>query len=249
MPIKIYIVTIFPEMFHEFFKCGVIGRTLSNGQFDIKLVNPRDYVTKNYKSVDDYPFGGGPGMVMRADILKDALIQGIFTPNNITDNFKDSFHVIYTGPRGEIWSNTKAKEISQEYFVNENSKHLIFICGRYEGIDERFLQNYVDQQISIGDYVLSGGELAVQIILDSALRFIPNALGNAESSKNDSFEDILLEHPHYTRPPDFEGAQIPEVLLSGHHKKIEEYRQSEKIRITKECRPDLLAQYRKNKGK
>src|SRR5690606_5969760 len=205
-------------------------------KFEFHIMNIRDFSKTNYKSVDDTPYGGGPGMVMRADILRDALIDGIMKPFNIE---RENFRVIYTSPRGVVWNNQVAREFALTK-LSSSVQDLVFIAGRYEGVDERFLENYVDEYYSGGDFVLTGGELAIMTIIDSAIRFVPGILGNKLSSQMDSFEDGFIEHPQYTRPSDFEGKTIPEVLMSGHHKKILEWQKSEKLRLTQKHRPDLL---------
>lgn len=249
-PIKIWIITLFPEYFGPFFSMGVASSAFEESKkgdrkFDINLVMLRDYSNNNYGSVDDYPFGGGPGMIIRADVLKNALIKGVVDSGGYGEAFREKLHIVFTGPAGVIWNNDLCIDFSKEYFDNENEgrKDLVFICGRYEGVDQRFLELYVDQQISIGDYVLTGGELAVQVILDSAIRFTPKGLGNSESAGQDSFINGLLEHPQYTRPRVFDENQVPEILLSGNHGKISEFRKNERIRMTKENRPDLYRSF------
>lgn len=240
---KIWIITLFPEYFVPLCKVGVAGQALSGSrgvEFKVETVQLRDHCLDDYKGVDDSPFGGGAGMVMRADILKNALIDGVVKKGNYDDDWKEKLHVIYPGPRGKVWNHNSCREFANRVWDKELGKDLVFICGRYEGIDERFIENYVDEQISLGDYIVTGGEVAVLAILDSALRFLPGVLGNKNSANEDSFENGILEHPQYTKPREFDGLEVPEVLLSGHHKKIEEYRNSEKMRITKIYRPDLL---------
>lgn len=237
---KIWILTLFPEMFKPFLECGISGSALRGERdfkFEMNFVNIRDYSQTKYKSVDDSPYGGGPGMVMRADILKEALVQGVQVAGGYES--LDKLHVIYTSPRGKVWSNKVAREFGMNQ-MGSSEKDLVFICGRYEGIDERFLEKYVQDFYSIGDFVLTGGELAVMLMLDSAVRFVPGVLGNKLSSETDSFEDGLIEYPQYTKPREFEGMEVPAVLMEGHHKKIVEYQQQEKIAMTKKWRPDLI---------
>ena len=243
---KIWILTLFPQYFSPLVETGVIGQTLKGDRgitFDLRTVLLSDHSPKSFKGVDAAPYGGGPGMVMRADVLKDALINGVVEAGGYGEEWRDKLHVVYTGPRGQVWNNVVCREFAESFWVNEDSKDVVFICGRYEGIDERFLEGYVDQVVSLGDFVLSGGELAVMLMIDSALRFSAGVLGNKESAIQDSFEDDLLEHPQYTRPAVFDGKEVPSVLTSGHHKKINEYQLNEKLRITKECRPDLFKKY------
>jgi tRNA (guanine37-N1)-methyltransferase len=240
---KIWIITIFPEYFEPLLSAGVVGRALRGEKAQaptLNIVSLREYSDTNYKGVDASPYGGGEGMVMRADILKNALIQGVVEKGGYPSNYRDYLHVVYPSPRGKSWNSEIAHNFSQEYFSRESKKDVVFICGRYEGIDERFIARFVDQQISMGDYILSGGELAVMGIIDSAMRYLPEVLGNNLSSQNESFEGKLLEHPLYTRPRVFEDLPVPPVLLEGHHKKIEEYKLEEMKRLTKEHRPDLL---------
>jgi tRNA (guanine37-N1)-methyltransferase len=238
---KIWILTLFPEFFKPLLECGIAGSAFRGERserikFEIEFVNIRDYSTTKYKSVDDSPYGGGPGMVMRADILRDALLKGVVEKGQYQD--QSELHVIYTSPRGKVWNNRVARDFGTSVLSGE--KDLVFICGRYEGVDERFLEKYVNDYYSLGDFVLTGGELAVMSILDSAVRFVPGILGNKLSSEYDSFEDGLIEYPQYTKPAEFEGMEVPEVLMNGHHKKIEEWQKKEKQRMTKKFRPDLL---------
>lgn len=253
---NIWIVTLFPEFFSPLLNCGVAGKALSGSRmenpdnsFAIHLVNPRDYVLNKYKSVDDTAYGGGAGMVMLPEILKRTLLEGIVAKGNYGENFKEKLHVIFPSPRGKVWSNSLAREFTKKNLsFNETEKDLVFICGRYEGIDERFIQHYVDEEISIGNYILTGGELAVMCILDSALRFVPGVLGNKMGANEESFENGLLEEPQYTKPQVFEGLNVPEVLLNGHHANIQKFNLEEKIRITKNYRPDLWELYLEKQG-
>jgi tRNA (guanine37-N1)-methyltransferase len=239
---RIWILTLFPEYFKPLLECGISGAAFrgersDNIKFEAKFVNIRDFATTKYKSVDDSPFGGGPGMVMRADILRDALVKGVQEAGNYSS--LNDLHVIYTSPRGKVWNNKIAREFGTKV-LSHPEKDVVFICGRYEGIDERFLEKYVQDYYSIGDFVLTGGELAVMTILDSAVRFVPGILGNKLSSEYDSFEDGLIEYPQYTKPQEFEGMTPPEIVLSGHHKKIEEWQLQQKKMMTRKWRPDLL---------
>ena len=239
---KIWVLTLFPEYFKPFLECGIAGsafrgeRSDGDFKFEVHFVNIRDYSTTKYKSVDDSPFGGGPGMVMRADILKEAILKGVVEAGGYEG--REKLHVVYTSPRGKVWTNTVAREFGSKILAGE--KDLVFVCGRYEGIDERFLETYVDDFYSIGDYVLTGGEIPVMAILDSAVRFVPGILGNKLSAADDSFEDGLIEFPQYTKPREFDGKDVPAVLLEGHHKKIGEWQKEQKLAMTKKWRPDLL---------
>jgi tRNA (guanine37-N1)-methyltransferase len=237
---RIWILTLFPEYFKPLLECGISGSAFRGERseeikFEVLFVNIRDYSTTKYKSVDDSPFGGGPGMVMRADILRDALVKGVVEKGGYSD--LSELTVVYTSPRGKVWDNKVAREFGTTTMTN---KDIVFICGRYEGVDERFLQKYVNEYYSLGDFVLTGGELAVMTMMDSAVRFVPGILGNKLSSEYDSFEDGLIEYPQYTKPQEFEGMGVPEVLLSGHHKNIEKWQLEQKKEMTKKLRPDLL---------
>jgi tRNA (guanine37-N1)-methyltransferase len=239
---RIWILTLFPEFFEPLLKCGIAGSAFrgereGGTKFEVHCVNVRDFSTTKYKSVDDSPFGGGPGMVMRADILRDALLKGVVEKGGYPS--KSDLRVIYTSPRGIVWDNFVARNFGI-HALSDPQKDVVFICGRYEGIDERFLEKYVDEFYSIGDFVLTGGELAVMVMLDSAVRFVPGILGNKLSSEADSFEDGMIEFPQYTKPREFEGMEVPAVLMEGHHKKIVEWQKNEKIRLTKKHRPDLI---------
>lgn len=239
---KIWILTLFPEFFKPLLECGISGSAFRGERsqhikFEFHFVNIRDFSKTRYKSVDDSPYGGGPGMVMRADILRDALLDGVLEKGGYIN--LDQLRVIYTSPRGKVWNNKVAREFGTE-ILSDPARDIVFICGRYEGVDERFLEKYVNDYYSIGDFVLTGGELAVMTMLDSAVRFVPGILGNKLSSEYDSFEDGLIEYPQYTKPPEFEGAKVPEILMTGHHKKIEEWQKAEKLRLTRIYRPDLI---------
>jgi len=240
---RIWILTLFPEFFKPLLECGIAGQAFRGERherdfkFDVKCVNVRDYSTTKYKSVDDSPYGGGPGMVMKADILRDALIKGVVEAGGYAS--VEELCVVYTSPRGRVWDNKVAREFATTHMGPE-AKDLVFICGRYEGVDERFLEKYVQEYYSIGDVVLTGGELAVMLMLDSAVRFVPGILGNKLSSEADSFEDGFIEYPQYTKPREFEGMLVPDVLVQGHHKKIVEWQGQEKLRMTKKHRPDLI---------
>jgi tRNA (guanine37-N1)-methyltransferase len=239
---RIWILTLFPEMFKPFLECGISGAAFrgersDDTKFELHFVNIRDYSQTKYKSVDDSPYGGGPGMVMRADILRDALVKGVQEAGGYDS--LEQLHVVYTSPRGKVWSNKEARNFGTK-ILGTGDKDVVLIAGRYEGIDERFLTKYVNDFYSIGDYVLTGGELAIMTILDSAVRFVPGILGNKLSSEYDSFEDGLIEFPQYTKPREFEGMDVPAILLEGHHKKITEWQHEEKIAMTKKWRPDLI---------
>ena len=222
---KVKILTIFPELFHGFLGASLTGKALDDGKWSIEVINIRDYAFDKHGSVDDTPSGGGAGMVMRADVLGEALKA----------NYKGGC-LLNMSPRGTPFTQAKAHELA-------NEEELTIICSRFEGIDQRVLDEYEAVDISIGDYILTGGEQAAMIMLDAVIRLLPDVLGNAESTIAESFEDILLEHPQYTRPTNWCGRDIPEVLLSGHHKKIDEWRHLQSEEITKQRRPDLWEKY------
>jgi tRNA (guanine37-N1)-methyltransferase len=242
---RLWIITLFPEFFGPLVSCGVIGQALSGKRgegFDLHLVNLRDFTLDKYKSVDDYPAGGGGGLIMRPDILSRALQEGVVKAGGYPENFKAHLHVVFPSPRGKVWQNTFCREFSRKLY-KDFSKDLVFICGRYEGVDERFIEKYVDEQISVGDYILSGGEVAVMAILDSALRFCHGVVGNETGPEKESFSDGLLEHPQYTLPREFEGVKIPDILYSGHHANIEKWRLEKALDLTRTNRPDLFERY------
>jgi tRNA (guanine37-N1)-methyltransferase len=249
---RIWVITLFPDYFKPFLDFGVAGQALrgerKSGEFShsVELVNPRDFSFDNYKSVDDSPFGGGPGMVMRADVLENTLLNGVVKPSG---RELSDFEVIYTSPRGRVWNNDICREFALKSLDTAIDKDIVFICGRYEGIDERFLEHYVTSYYSLGDFVLTGGEVAVMTMLDSAMRFVPGVLGNKLSAELESFADDLIEHPQYTRPREFNGTPVPEVLASGHHANIEKWQLEQKIEMTKKYRPDLYEKWMNNKDK
>lgn len=222
---KVKILTIFPELFPGFLGASLTGKSLDEGKWSIEVVNIRDYAFDKHGSVDDTPSGGGAGMVMRADVLGEALKA----------NYKGG-RLINMSPRGTPFTQEMAHKLA-------NEEELTIICSRFEGIDQRVLDEYNAEDISIGDYILTGGEQAAMIMLDAVIRLLPDVLGNAESTIAESFEELLLEHPQYTRPTNWMGHEIPEILLSGHHKKISEWRHLQSQEITKQRRPDLWEKY------
>ncbi len=227
---KVKVLTIFPELFPGFLGASLTGKALNEGKWSIEAINIRDYAFDKHGSVDDTPSGGGAGMVMRADVLGAALKA----------NYKGG-KLINMSPRGKPLSQQKVKELACE-------EELTIICSRFEGIDERVLEAYGAEDVSIGDYILTGGEQAAMIMLDAVVRLLPDVLGNAESTMSESFEADLLEYPQYTRPTEWEGREIPEILLSGHHKKIADWRHLQSEEITKERRPDLWKKYLASKN-
>lgn len=218
---KIDILTLFPEMFNDVFEQSIIKRAKELDKLEINIINFRDYTLDPHNKVDDTPYGGGAGMVLMPQPIFDC-VKSIRTDNS---------KVILLTPRGKQYKQSIAYDLSHE-------KHLIIICGHYEGFDER-IRSICDLEISIGDYILTGGEIASMVLVDSIARLLPGVITD-ESHINDSFNDNLLDYPTYTKPRVYEGMEVPEVLLSGDHKKIDEYRHNEQIRITKENRPDLL---------
>jgi tRNA (guanine37-N1)-methyltransferase len=241
---KIWILTMFEDYFAPLKEYGVLGSALRNERgsgitFELLPVNMASFNKKGFKGVDDAPFGGGVGMIMRSDILKEALIKGIVEPGGYTD-IKKELHIVCPSPRGKTWDNDYAQGFAAANLSQDSTKDIVFICGRYEGIDERFLENYVDEFISVGNYILTGGELATMLILDSAMRFSDGVLGNKLSAVDESFASNKLEYALYTRPREFEGKGIPEELLSGDPKKITKFKDRSSIEVTEKFRPDLL---------
>ncbi|HFG9727136.1 TPA: tRNA (guanosine(37)-N1)-methyltransferase TrmD [Clostridioides difficile] len=227
---RFHIMTLFPEIFNSYMDESIMKRAVEKGIIEVHIYNIRDFSNNKHKKVDDYPFGGGAGMVMTPQPIYDTY-KHIITTHNINNP-----SVIYLTPKGKVYNQSMAKQMSLK-------EDIILLCGHYEGIDERIIDLIVTDEISIGDYVLTGGELPALIMIDSISRLIPGVLNQEESFEEESFKDNLLEYPHYTRPRDFEGLKVPEVLLSGNHKKIDEWRREESIRITKERRFDLYKKY------
>jgi len=222
---KITILTIFPEMFESVLNSSILGRAREQGLIEVECVDIRPFSDRKHKNTDDYPFGGGAGMVMLAQPIMDAM-------KHVTgENF--SGRRIYMGPRGTTLTTAKARELAKE-------EHLVLLCGHYEGVDQLALDSCIDEEISIGDYILTGGELAAMVLTDCVSRFIPGVLGSGESAEEESFSDGLLEYPQYTRPRELNGMEVPEILLSGDHAKIKAWRRQESLRATKRFRPDLL---------
>ena len=218
---KFDILTLFPEMFSSL-EQSIIGRAVENEQISINLINIRDFSTDKHKKVDDTPYGGGAGMVMMPDVIYSA-----YKSLESSDA-----KVIYMSPKGKTLNQEKVEELSKE-------SHLIILCGHYEGIDQRVLDKIVDEEISIGDYVLTGGEIPAMVLIDSVSRYVKGVL-KEDSIKEESFSNGLLEYPQYTRPEIFQGERVPEVLLSGNHQEIDKWRKEKSLEITKKNRPDLL---------
>ena len=223
--IRFHVVTLFPEMFAAVTQCGISGRALETGLWSLGLWNPRDFTKDNYRTIDDRPYGGGPGMVMLAEPLEKAL-----------DAVKAAGggKVIYLSPQGRKLDHEKVMELA-------GGSATTLLCGRYEGVDERLLRRRVDEELSIGDYVLSGGELAAMAVIDAVVRQIPGALGDGRSAEQESFVDGLLDCPQYTRPESYLGERVPEILLGGHHENIRRWRLKQALGRTWLRRPDLLA--------
>lgn len=220
---NIDILTLFPEFFQGLNSYSIIGRAIGEGKINLNCINIRDFSKDKHKRVDDYPFGGGPGMVMQIEPIYEAI-------NSVkTDDSK----VIFLSPQGKKLDQKMAKSLSEE-------NHIILLCGHYEGIDNRIIENYVDEEISIGDYVLTGGEIPAMVLIDCISRLIPGVLSSEESYMDESHYDGYLEYPQYTRPREFNGIKVPDILLSGDHAKVAKWRREESIRITMEKRPDLM---------
>jgi len=230
---RIDILTLFPHVFESPLSCSILKRAQDNGLIDIALTDIRDFSTDNYRKVDDKPYGGGPGMVMMPGPVFDCFEQ-------VCNLSSDKGRVILLTPQGQKFDQAKASELSGE-------KRLILIAGKYEGFDERIRTGLGAEQISIGDYVLSGGELAAMVIIDAVVRLLTGALGDEDSAKDDSFSEGLLEYPQYTRPEVFRGMKVPDILLSGDHAKIAEWRRAQALERTKKWRPDLLKENEERK--
>lgn len=219
---RIDVLTLFPEMFTPL-QSSIVGRARERGIVDIRLTNIRDFALDKHRIVDDTPYGGGPGMVMKPEPLF-AAVESVRSSGGA--------HVVLLDPQGTPFTQKRAWQLAEK-------SHLVFVCGHYEGVDER-VRSAVDEELSIGDYVLTGGELAALVVIDAVTRLVPGALGEARSAQEDSFEDGLLDHPQYTRPAVFRGMEVPSVLLSGHHEQIRLWRRREALQRTLLRRPDLL---------
>lgn len=224
--LRVDVITLFPEMFSAITEHGITSRAVRQGLMQVNCWNPRSYTTDRHHTVDDRPFGGGPGMVMKVKPLEDALLEARQAAG-------EAAKVIYLSPQGRRLTQAAVKELA-------NEQSLILIAGRYEGIDERFIEAHVDEEWSVGDYVLSGGELPAMVLIDAVTRLLPGALGHAGSAEEDSFTDGLLDCPHYTRPEVYAERCVPDVLLSGNHAHIRRWRLMQSVGRTHERRPDLL---------
>jgi len=227
--LKAQVFTLYPEVFPGPLTKGLYGKALANKLWDLSVINIRDSATDKHKTVDDTPYGGGSGMLLKADVLANSLDQ----------NVKKGERIFYLSPKGKKFDHKLAQDLSKE-------KSISIICGHFEGVDERVLSTRNIEEISIGDYVLSGGETAALVVLDSVIRFLPGVLGNDKSSIDETFENGLLEYPQYTKPQIWEKKSVPEVLLSGDHGKIKDWRLSQSEAITRDRRPDLWQKYKKN---
>ena len=230
-----YVMTLFPEMIEQGLNTSVIGRAIEKNLLSLKAINIRDYTLDKHKKVDDYPYGGGAGMLMTVEpVIRtfEAIKQDI----KETTGSEQRPRVVYLTPWGHTFTQTMAQEFAKE-------ENLVFLCGHYEGIDERALEEVATDFVSIGDYVLTGGELPAMVMIDAISRLIPNVLNNKDSAEYESFTGNLLEHPQYTRPENYQGKKVPEVLLSGHHAKIEAWKKEQSLLRTRKYRPDLLNKY------
>jgi len=221
---KFYVLTLFPKMIEGFVSESIIGRAKENNIVDVECINIRDFTENKHKKVDDYPYGGGAGMVMQAPPVYNAY-ESLQKDKKV--------RVVFVTPSGKTFTQNMAKEFASQ-------EELIILCGHYEGVDERVLEEIVTDEISIGDYVLTGGEIPACVLIDAIARLIPGVLNKEESFENESFENNLLEYPQYTRPPVFMGREVPEVLLSGHHKNVAKWRLEKSLEKTKRVRPDML---------
>lgn len=228
---RFHILTLFPEMVMDGLNTSIIGRAIEAGLLEINAVNIRDYSTNKHMKVDDYSYGGGAGLVMQPEPVYRAY-------KDLEKDMKKKPRVVYLTPQGTTFHQEMAKELAKE-------EELVFLCGHYEGIDERVLEEIVTDYVSIGDYVLTGGELPAMVMIDSISRLVPGVLHNDDSAGDESFENGLLEYPQYTRPPVFLDKEVPEVLLSGHHENIRKWRHEQSVKRTKERRPDLWEEYEK----
>ncbi|HEY3540636.1 MAG TPA: tRNA (guanosine(37)-N1)-methyltransferase TrmD [Trinickia sp.] len=231
------VVTLFPEMFRAVTEWGITSRAVKQGRFGLRTWNPRDFTTDNYRTVDDRPYGGGPGMVMLAKPLEAAI--GAARAAQAAQGIAGT-RVVMMSPQGKRLDHERVMRFAGE-------PGLVLLCGRYEAIDQRLIERCVDEEISLGDFVLSGGELPAMALMDAVVRHLPGVLNDAQSAVQDSFVDGLLDCPHYTRPEEYDGMRVPDVLLGGHHAEIEQWRRREALRNTAAKRPDLIERARRNK--
>lgn len=229
-----HVLTLFPEMIEQGLNTSIIGRAIEKGLLTLKSTNIRDYAFNKHSKVDDYPYGGGAGMVMQAEPVYCAY-------EAITKEMLKKPRVVYMTPQGRVFDQAMAEELAQE-------ENLVFLCGHYEGIDERVLEEIVTDYVSIGDYVLTGGELPAMVMIDAISRMVPGVLSNNESAEYESFQDGLLEYPQYSRPEEWHGKKVPPILLSGHHANVEKWRHEQSLIRTRERRPDLYEAYMKKEA-
>ncbi len=235
--LEVKIITLFPELFPGSLGCSIMGEALKKNIWSLEVFNLRDYATNKHKKVDDEPYGGGSGMVIQAEVIEQAILAA-------SNNKAEDYQIFYPSPRGTLLNQKKIVEFAK-------NDRMMFVPGRYEGLDQRIIDKYNFHEFSIGDYILSGGEIAVQVMLDAVLRQLPGVLGNSSSLAEESFTPDsayanLLEYPHYTRPELWQGVKVPEILRSGNHQKIAEWRLEQAKKITRERRPDLWQKYKEN---
>ncbi len=230
---KFYVMTLFPEMIENAMRTSIFGRAIESGIIELKTYNIRDFTLDRHRKVDDYPYGGGAGLVMEAEPVYRCY-------EAICSDAKAVPRVVYLTPQGDVFRQSMVEQMSRE-------ETLVFLCGHYEGIDERVLEEIVTDYVSIGDYVLTGGELPAMVMMDAIARFIPGVLNNEGSAQTESFSDGLLEYPQYTRPEEILGRKVPDVLMSGHHEKIRNWRKEQSIERTKSRRPDLYRLWKESK--
>ncbi|MGI6007693.1 MAG: tRNA (guanosine(37)-N1)-methyltransferase TrmD [Ruminococcus sp.] len=228
---RYHVLTLFPRMIEQGMHTSIIGRAISQNLIGLDCINIRDYAGNKHMKVDDYPYGGGAGMVMQAEPVYNAYLAAV-------EKIGYQPRVIYVTPQGKVFNQRMAEEFAQE-------KDLLFLCGHYEGVDERVLEEIVTDYVSIGDYVLTGGELPAMVMMDAVSRLVPGVLSNEASACSESFQDDLLEYPQYSRPAVWRGKAVPDVLLSGHHANIEAWRREQSIKRTRERRPDLLEKHQR----
>ncbi|BDB23448.1 tRNA (guanosine(37)-N1)-methyltransferase TrmD [Cupriavidus sp. P-10] len=224
------VITLFPEMFRALTDWGITSRAAKQQRYALRTWNPRDFTVDNYRTIDDRPYGGGPGMVMLARPLDDAIDAAVAAQAQAS---VPQPHVVLMSPQGNTLSHAKVMELAER-------PGLVLLCGRYEAIDQRLIDRRVDEEISLGDFVLSGGELPAMALIDAVVRHLPGVLGDAQSAVQDSFVNGLLDCPHYTRPEEYEGVRVPEILLGGHHAEIEKWRRQQALTNTARKRPDLI---------
>ncbi len=240
------VITLFPDMIRNAMQTSIMGRAVGTGLVDLDTVNLKEFSQNRYGSVDDYPYGGGAGMLIQCEPVWQAYQRAMeniaaHTGENPDDGTQEKTRVIFTSPGGKVFNNDLAKELS-------TADNLVFLCGHYEGIDERILREIVTDEISIGDYVLTGGELPALVMMDAVSRFVPGVLHNDVSAETESFGNGLLEYPQYTRPSEWKGKKVPDIILSGDHKKVELWRMQQSIHRTAERRPDLYAEWLRKRG-